>query len=163
MADCSQNRQSAKINSPPKFPAIRYVYIQLCMYVYMPQCMYICHNVCIYATMYVYSRLDWYITGIKKPHLLSQVLLNPAILRPSMEGVLIIMEVSINWHCCRPNPSTKTLQETATDLSRRLLRASCNGRNFCSLNSLAWIDLSQQRCGFATTVLVSYSDVKYYI
>ena len=24
LADCSQNRQSAKINSPPKFPAIRY-------------------------------------------------------------------------------------------------------------------------------------------
>ena len=27
LADCSQNRQSAKINSPPKFPAIRYIYI----------------------------------------------------------------------------------------------------------------------------------------
>ena len=25
LADCSQNRQSAKINSPPKFPAIRYI------------------------------------------------------------------------------------------------------------------------------------------
>ena len=25
LADCSQNRQSAKINSPPKFPAIRYM------------------------------------------------------------------------------------------------------------------------------------------
>ena len=25
LADCSQNRQSAKINSPPKFPAIRYL------------------------------------------------------------------------------------------------------------------------------------------
>ena len=25
LADCSKNRQSAKINSPPKFPAIRYV------------------------------------------------------------------------------------------------------------------------------------------
>ena len=24
LEDCSQNRQSAKINSPPKFPAIRY-------------------------------------------------------------------------------------------------------------------------------------------
>ena len=24
LVDCSQNRQSAKINSPPKFPAIRY-------------------------------------------------------------------------------------------------------------------------------------------
>ena len=24
LADCSQNRQSANINSPPKFPAIRY-------------------------------------------------------------------------------------------------------------------------------------------
>ena len=24
LADCSQNRQSAKINSPPKFSAIRY-------------------------------------------------------------------------------------------------------------------------------------------
>ena len=27
LADCSQNRQSAKINSPPKFPVIRYVQI----------------------------------------------------------------------------------------------------------------------------------------
>ena len=27
LADCSQNRQSAKINSPPKFPAIRYTII----------------------------------------------------------------------------------------------------------------------------------------
>ena len=25
LAECSQNRQSAKINSPPKFPAIRYI------------------------------------------------------------------------------------------------------------------------------------------
>ena len=25
LADCSQNHQSAKINSPPKFPAIRYI------------------------------------------------------------------------------------------------------------------------------------------
>ena len=25
LADCSRNRQSAKMNSPPKFPAIRYL------------------------------------------------------------------------------------------------------------------------------------------
>ena len=29
LADCSQNRQSAKINSPPKFPAIRYIHIYI--------------------------------------------------------------------------------------------------------------------------------------
>ena len=33
MADCSQNRQSAKINSPPKFPAIRYICMVVCIYV----------------------------------------------------------------------------------------------------------------------------------
>ena len=32
LADCSQNRQCAKINSPPKFPAIRYVCMQLVEY-----------------------------------------------------------------------------------------------------------------------------------
>ena len=28
LADCSQNYQSAKINSPPKFPVIRYIIIE---------------------------------------------------------------------------------------------------------------------------------------
>ena len=28
LADCSQNRQSAKINSPPKFLAIRYIVVE---------------------------------------------------------------------------------------------------------------------------------------
>ena len=64
----------------------------------------------------------------------------------------------INWHCCRPNPSTKTLQAQVTNLSRRLLRASCNGRYFRSLNLLALTNLSQQRCGSATTAPFSYSD-----
>ena len=40
MADCSQNRQSAKINSPPKFPAIRYVRMYICVCV----CLYIRHS-----------------------------------------------------------------------------------------------------------------------
>ena len=43
-----------------------------------------------------------------------------------------------------PNPTTKTLQAKATDLSCCFLRASCNGRYFRSLNLLAWTDLSQQ-------------------
>ncbi len=91
-------------------------------------------------------------------HLSSQGLLNPVISFRNMEGVKITMQVSINWHCCRPNPSTKTLQAKVTDLSRCLLRASCDGRYFHSLNLLAWTDLSQQRCGSATTAPFSYSD-----
>ena len=63
-----------------------------------------------------------------------------------MEGVKITMYMSINWHCCWPNLLMKTLQAKATDLSRRLLHPSYNGCYFRSLNSLAWTDLSQQRC-----------------
>ena len=69
------------------------------------------------------------------------------------------MLVSIHWNCCRPNLSTKTLQAKATDLSRRLLRASCDGRYFHSLNSLAWRDLSQQTYSSAMTMPLSFSDV----
>ena len=35
LADCSQSRQSAKINSPPKFPALRYIYEYIIIYVYV--------------------------------------------------------------------------------------------------------------------------------
>ena len=52
----------------------------------------------------------------------------------------------------------QTLQAKATNLSRRLLRASCDGHDFRLLNLLAWTDLSQQRCGSATTAPFSYSD-----
>ena len=46
----------------------------------------------------------------------------------------------------------------STNLSRHLLRASCDGRYFCSVNLLAWTHLSQQRCGSATMAPFSYSD-----
>ena len=43
LADCSQNRQSAKINSPPKFPAIRYIVFLLKYCVqYCARCAVIC-------------------------------------------------------------------------------------------------------------------------
>ena len=39
LADSSQNRQSAKINSPPKFPAIRYLRISdKCMSAIVSSC-----------------------------------------------------------------------------------------------------------------------------
>ena len=57
-----------------------------------------------------------------------------------------------------PNPSTKTLQRKAMNLSHCILRASCDGCYFRSLNLLAWIDLSQQRCGSTMTAPFSYSD-----
>ena len=53
----------------------------------------------------------------------------------------------------------KALQAKATDLSHHLLRASCVGRYFRSLNLLAWTDLSQQSYGSVTTAPFSYSDV----
>ena len=37
LADSSQNRQSAKINSPPKFPAIRYMHA-LCLSLWLHVC-----------------------------------------------------------------------------------------------------------------------------
>ena len=42
LADCSQNRQSTKINSPPKFPAIRYMNLKpLFISTSLPSCMYV--------------------------------------------------------------------------------------------------------------------------
>ena len=55
-------------------------------------------------------------------------------------------------------PSTKTLLAKAMNLSRRLLRVTCDGRYFHSVNLLAWTDLSQQRCGFTTMAPFPYSD-----
>ena len=59
----------------------------------------------------------------------------------------------------RSNQLTKTLQAKATDLNRRLLGASCNGRYFRLLNPLVWTGLSQQSYGAAATVVFSFSGV----
>ena len=89
------------------------------------------------------SRLDWNITGTKKPLIFTGTL-KSCISFPNMEGVKITMWFSINWHCCRTHPLMQATPAKATYLSCRLLRASCNGRYFHLLNSLVWTDLSQQ-------------------
>ena len=130
-------------------------HLKLIYTIYIPRCHGNCWKIYrIHKLKEGYSRLDWDITEIKKPLIVSGALKSCYIEHGRCK---VTMQALINWHCCRPNPSTKTLRAKATNLSR-ILRASCNGRYFRSLNLLAWTDLSQQRCGSATTMPISYSD-----
>ena len=120
----------------------------ICLFIYTRRC---CHDNCTKVYLVSYK-----LGGAKKPFIVTGPL--KSCCYSQIKRVWkITMLVSVNWHCRRPNPPMKTLQSKATDLSRRLLRASCGGRYFRLLNSLAWTDLSQQSYGSATTDTNEYS------
>ena len=89
-----------------------------------------CHGNCgriyhIYKLKEGSSKLNWGITRITKSLIVTGALKSCYI--TAEYGRCEDNNVRVNkLHCCRPNPSTKTLQAKEMDLCHGLLRASCD-------------------------------------